>query len=165
MKVDFVDSQKAEHGVQPVLQALEDTPVQIAPSTYCAAKARPASARSRRDEELTALIERIHAENYGVYGGRKIWHDLHRQGLPVARCTVERLMRESGLRGSEPVAGTTGAGLPSRRPLRKYWIWRQTQPDHGPGGSRIDCRPGCRGSCVLGIWWWPGCLRPLRRDV
>jgi putative transposase len=57
MKVDFVDSQKAEHGVQPVLQALEGTPAQIAPSTYYAVKTRPASARSRRDEELTAMIE------------------------------------------------------------------------------------------------------------
>lgn len=99
MKVDFVDSQKAEHGVQPVLQALEDTPAQIAPSTYYAAKTRPASARSRRDEELTAMIERIHAENYGVYGARKVWHELRRRGVRVARCTVERLMRESGLRG------------------------------------------------------------------
>ncbi len=99
MKVEFVDSQRERHGVQPVLQALEDTPAQIAPSTYYAAKTRPASARSRRDEELTAAIERIHAQNYGVYGARKIWHELHRRGLPVARCTVERLMRESGLRG------------------------------------------------------------------
>ena len=99
MKVDFVDSQKAEHGVQPVLQALQDTPAQIAPSTYYAAKTRPASARCRRDEELTAMIERIHAENYGVYGARKIWHELHRRGVRVARCTVERLMREAGLRG------------------------------------------------------------------
>lgn len=94
MRVDFVDSQKAEHGVQPVLQALEDTPAQIAPSTYYAAKTRPASARSRRDEELTAMIEQVHAADYGVYGARKIWHELHRQGVPVARCTVEQLMRE-----------------------------------------------------------------------
>lgn len=99
MRVAFVDSQKAEHGVQPVLQALESTPAQIAPSTYYATKTRPASARSRRDEQLTALIERIHAENYGVYGARKIWKELHRRGVRVARCTVERLMRESGLRG------------------------------------------------------------------
>jgi putative transposase len=99
MKVDFVDSQKAEHGVQPVLQALQDTPAQIAPSTYYAAKTRSASARTRRDDELTFVIERIHAENYGVYGARKIWHELHRRGVPVARCTVERLMRQAGLRG------------------------------------------------------------------
>jgi putative transposase len=99
MKVDFVDSHQAEYGVQPVLQALEDTPAQIAPSTYYAAKARPASARSRRDTVLIEMIKQIHAENYGVYGARKIWHELQRRGVRVARCTVERLMREIGLRG------------------------------------------------------------------
>ncbi|GLI03964.1 putative transposase for insertion sequence element IS986/IS6110 [Phytohabitans aurantiacus] len=99
MKVAFVDSQKEEHGVQPVLQALEGTPAQIAPSTYYAAKTRCASARSRRDSELTEMIKQIHAENYGVYGARKIWHELRRRGVPVARCTVERLMRAAGLRG------------------------------------------------------------------
>lgn len=99
MKVDFVDSQKDQHGVQPVLQALEGTPAQIAPSTYYAAKTRSASSRSRRDSDLTEMIKLIHQENYGVYGARKIWHELHRQGVPVARCTVERLMRAAGLRG------------------------------------------------------------------
>lgn len=99
MKVDFVDSHQAEHGVQPVLQALEDTPAQIAPSTYYAAKTRLVSARTRRDAELIEMIKRIHRENYGVYGARKIWHELHRRGVQVARCTVERLMRAAGLRG------------------------------------------------------------------
>jgi transposase InsO family protein len=99
MKVDFVDSHQEEHGVQPVLRALEGTPAAIAPSTYYAAKTRPVSARSRRDEQLTALIKQIHAENYGVYGARKIWHELLRRGVRVARCTVERLMRQAGLRG------------------------------------------------------------------
>src|SRR3954464_2660152 len=100
MKVAFVDSQRSEHGVQPVLQALESTPAQIAPSTYYAAKTRPASSRTVRDKELTAKIEQIHADNYDVYGARKVWHELHRSGVPVvARCTVERLMRAAGLRG------------------------------------------------------------------
>jgi putative transposase len=99
MKVAFVDSQQHEHGVQPVLQALQDTPAQIAPSTYYAAKTRPASARSRQDEKLTVLIKQVHAANYGVYGARKIWHELQRRGVRVARCTVERLMRDAGLRG------------------------------------------------------------------
>jgi putative transposase len=99
MKVAFVDSHQAEHGVQPVLQALEDTPAQIAPSTYYAAKNRPVSARSRRDAALIEVIKQIHAVNYGVYGARKVWHELHRRGVQVARCTVERLMREAGLRG------------------------------------------------------------------
>lgn len=99
MRVAFVDSQKEQHGVQSVLRALHDTPAEIAPSTYYAVKTRPASARSRRDDELIEMIRRIHAENYGVYGARKIWHELQRRGVRVARCTVERLMRQIGLRG------------------------------------------------------------------
>jgi putative transposase len=99
MKVDFVDSQREEHGVQPVLQALQGTPAQIAPSTYYAAKTRSASARAIRDGELIEMIEQVHAMNYGVYGARKVWHELNRHGVTVARCTVERLMREAGLRG------------------------------------------------------------------
>ena len=89
MKVDFVDSQREQHGVQPVLQALEGTPAQIAPSTYYAARTRPTSARAVRDSALIEVIERIHADNYGVYGARKVWLQLNREGIPVARCTVE----------------------------------------------------------------------------
>jgi putative transposase len=99
MKVAFVDSQREEHGVQPVLQALEQTPAEIAPSTYYAAKTRSESARAASDRELTEKIERVHEDNYGVYGARKVWAELRRHGVDVARCTVERLMRESGLRG------------------------------------------------------------------
>lgn len=99
MKVEFVDSQREEHGVQPVLEALKQTPAEIAPSTYYAAKARPEPARAVRDRELVEKIEQVHEENYGVYGGRKVWAELNRQGSDVARCTVERLMRETGLRG------------------------------------------------------------------
>lgn len=99
MKVEFVDSQRNEHGVQPVLQALQHTPVEIAPSTYYAARSRPESARAVRDRELAVKIKQVHEDNYGVYGARKVWAELHRQGVAVARCTVERLMRESGLRG------------------------------------------------------------------
>lgn len=99
MKVEFVDSLREQHGVQPVLAALEGTPAQIAPSTYYAAKTRPASARALRDGELTARIEQVYEDNYSVYGARKVWHELNRQGVTVARCTVERLMRQAGLRG------------------------------------------------------------------
>jgi putative transposase len=99
MKVEFVDSQREQHGVQPVLEALEETPAQIAPSTYYAHKTRPASARSVRDQALTAVIAQVHEANYGVYGARKVWRELGRLGHQVARCTVERLMREAGLKG------------------------------------------------------------------
>jgi putative transposase len=99
MKVEFVDSQRETHGVQPVLEALEATPAGIAPSTYYAAKTRPESARAASDRELAVQIERVHEANYSVYGARKVWAELNRQGGEVARCTVERLMREIGLRG------------------------------------------------------------------
>ena len=78
---------------------LKDTPAQIAPSTYYAAKARQPSPRSVRDAALTCQIARVHADNYGVYGARKIHAELNRTGTQVARCTVERLMRASGIRG------------------------------------------------------------------
>jgi len=99
MRVEFVDSQRKEHGVQPVLEALKQTPAQIAPSTYYAAKTRPQSARAAQDRELVEKIRLVHADNYSVYGARKVWAELNRQGVDVARCTVERLMREIGLRG------------------------------------------------------------------
>jgi putative transposase len=99
MKVEFVDSQRETHGVQPVLQALQGTPAGIAPSSYYAAKTRTESARVVRDRELAVQIERVHEDNYSVYGARKVWAELNRQGVEVARCTVERLMREIGLRG------------------------------------------------------------------
>lgn len=101
-----MDSVAEDHdGVQPVLAALEGTPAQIASSTYYAHKSRPASARSVRDEQLSMRIRKVHTENMEVYGARKVWHELNRQaartpdGRPVARCTVERLMRQAGLRG------------------------------------------------------------------
>jgi putative transposase len=56
--------------------------------------------RAVRDEQLKAEIRRVHADNYGVYGARKIWLQLNREGIAVARCTVERLMREAGLHGA-----------------------------------------------------------------
>jgi putative transposase len=74
----------------------------IAPSTYYAFHHRQAapSARTLRDEELKAVIQEVYDRNYRVYGARKIWRELHRQGHQVARCTVERLMGEIGLSGA-----------------------------------------------------------------
>ena len=77
-----------EFGVEPICAMLP-----IAPSTYYAAKAHPPSARQLREEELTPEIIRVYEENQSVYGPRKVWRELGRQGFQVARCTVERLMR------------------------------------------------------------------------
>ncbi|GAA2017583.1 hypothetical protein GCM10009799_51960 [Nocardiopsis rhodophaea] len=71
----------------------------IAPSTYYAYKKRPPSPRTLRDEQLRELISQLHKDNFSVYGAVKVWHELNRQGHAVARCTVEQLMREMGLRG------------------------------------------------------------------
>jgi putative transposase len=74
--------------------------LEIAPSTYYAALARPASPRSVRDRGLKRQISRVFEENFGVYGARKIWRQLNREGVSVARCTVERLMRDLGISGA-----------------------------------------------------------------
>ncbi|WP_420854998.1 IS3 family transposase [Rhodococcus pseudokoreensis] len=101
VKVEFIDQFKGDHGVQPICDTLKDTDTDaaIAPSTYYAAKTRPESARSNRDRELTDQITAIHDHNYSVYGVRKVYAEMHRQGTPVARCTVARLMKEAGLKG------------------------------------------------------------------
>ena len=88
-------------GVEPICAVLTEHGTRIAPSTYYATKTRPPSARCRRDEVLRALISRVHADNYGVYGAVKVWEHLNEvEQIPVARCTVERLMGSLGLRGA-----------------------------------------------------------------
>jgi transposase InsO family protein len=106
-------------GVEPIVEVLRSAGVEIAPSTYYAAKTRPPSARELRDAELLALIHEVHRENLGVYGARKIYRALRRRGVPVARCTVERLMRRDGLRGilrERSVRTTMGEGAETERP-------------------------------------------------
>ena len=91
----YIDSRRGRWGVEPICRVL-----QFAPATYYAAKARPPSARQVRDEVLRVEISRVFAENFAVYGADKIWTQLRREGIPVARCTVERLMRSLGLQGA-----------------------------------------------------------------
>lgn len=70
------------------------------PSTYYAARGRPPSKRAIVDEWLSGEIERVFDENYSVYGARKVWKQLHREGIAIGRCRVERLMRDAGLQGA-----------------------------------------------------------------
>jgi putative transposase len=93
--IAYIDTHRERFGVEPICRAL-----QFAPRTYWTAKARLPCARARRDEELKPEIVRVHAENFGVYGADKVWAQLNREGHRVARCTVERLMRQLGLRGA-----------------------------------------------------------------
>jgi putative transposase len=87
-------------GVEPICTVLSQHGLPIAPSTYYDHLVRRPSARQVRDVELEAHVARVHAVHYGVYGARKVWLQLNREGIPVARCTVERLMRRLGLRGA-----------------------------------------------------------------
>jgi putative transposase len=97
--MSFIDDPRATYGVEPICRVLP-----IAPSTYHARAARrvdlgKASARGRRDTVLRTQIRQVFDANFGVYGVRKIWRQLGREGISVARCTVARLMRQMGLRG------------------------------------------------------------------
>ena len=98
--MDFVDANRGEYGVESICAELP-----MAPSTYYEHRMREREpdrrpARARSDEELRSHVRRVWEENCEVYGARKVWRQLKREGLEAARCTVERLMRDMGLRGA-----------------------------------------------------------------
>jgi transposase InsO family protein len=98
--IAFIDDQREAHGVEPICKVL-----QVAPSTYHDHVAKRCDAsrlsvRARRDAALKVEVRRVFAENFGVYGVRKVWRQLRREGFDVARCTVARLMRQLGLEGA-----------------------------------------------------------------
>jgi putative transposase len=76
----FVHENRDRYGVEPICTALQG-----ALQTYYAARSRPPCPRRVRDERLKPEIERVHRENFGVYGARKVWRQLHREGIPLAR--------------------------------------------------------------------------------
>jgi transposase InsO family protein len=97
--VRIIDDHRQIYGVEPICRVLP-----IAPSTYYTHAARRAEPRqlpprARRDAMLCEAIRRVWEENFGVYGARKVWRQLQREGMRVARCTVERLMKRLGLQG------------------------------------------------------------------
>ncbi len=109
--VDFIEAHRDAHGVEPICAVLP-----IAPSTYydhLAKRTDPArlSDRARRDEALRPEIRRVFEENWSVYGVRKVWHQLRREGVDVARCTVARLMKDMGIQGLRHRARTNGASM------------------------------------------------------
>jgi len=115
----FISEHKDAFGVEPVCRVLSESGWQIAPGTYYAAIKRLPSARAVRDARILAEITRMRAEYEEVYGARKTWLDLNRRGIPVARCTVERVMGRNGLRG-----------------VRRGRRIRTTVPGKGPGHER-----------------------------
>ena len=103
----YIDSHKATYGVEPICQTLE-----VAPSTYYSALSRQPSARQLSDEVLKPQVTRVHADNLDVYGARKVWLQMGREGVGIGRDRVARLMRELKLLGA-----------------RRGKAWRTTIPD------------------------------------
>jgi putative transposase len=120
--VAFIDAHRERFGVEPICRVLTAHGCQIAPSSYYAHRGRPPSARAARDATLLAEIQRVHGDRNigrGLYGARKVWHQLRREGIAAARCTVERLMRQAGLRGARrgrPVVTTKPNPAAARPP-------------------------------------------------
>jgi transposase InsO family protein len=117
--IRYIDDHRHRFGVESICKTLP-----IAPSTYYEQKAREADpgrlpARVRRDAWLMPAIQRVWEDNFRVYGARKVWLQLNREGIAVARCTVERLMRLLGIRGVKRGKGykTTIVDETAERPL------------------------------------------------
>lgn len=122
MIVEFIDAHRSRWGVEPICTVLtEEAGVKIAPGTYYAFRDRAPSARTRRDTELKEEIMRIHSEPKArLYGIRKIHARLNREGISVARCTVERLCADLGVKGvirGRRHPRTTVPGPESQRPV------------------------------------------------
>ena len=86
--INYIEAHRAEFGVEPICRVLSAAGVPIAPSTYYAARDRPPSARAVRDAALQVQIVRVHRSNFGVYGVRKVWRQLNREDVVVARCST-----------------------------------------------------------------------------
>jgi putative transposase len=104
----FVDEHRGRFGVEPICRTLD-----VSASAYYQRKTGQRSARSQEDERLLAQIRALHEANFYAYGSRRMWIALRRAGEPVARCTVERLMRTNGIQGAK----------------RRGKPWRTTSPD------------------------------------
>jgi putative transposase len=126
--IAFIDEQRADYGVEPICRLLP-----IAPSTYYVHAARRADpgkcpARAQRDAVLRSAIRRVWEANFRVYGVRKVWRQLRREGIDVARCTTARLMRQMGLAGAirgKPVKTTVSdhsAPCPLDRVNRQFQV-------------------------------------------
>ena len=98
--IAFIDAHRDRFGVEPICRVLSEHGCKIAPNTCWVARKRPPSKRSCRDAELVVEIRRVYADNLSVYGADKVWTQLNREGIRVARCTVERLIRAEGLSGT-----------------------------------------------------------------
>ena len=164
----FIDDHRVTYGVEPICAELP-----IAPSVYYEHKRQEReperrSARCKRDGELRPQIRRVWESNFGVYGAHKVWRQLQREGVGVARCTLERLMRLEGLKGV--VRGETKRTTIGGRARPAIWSFRSfvggpSGPAFGSPTSRC-CGPASSGRC-RGFVLWPtvGSFEPDGRGV
>ena len=120
--IAYIDMYKDRFGVEPICRTLGATEGGFITSRgYRAAKTRPVSDRKIRDGQLIPIVEQLHAENYGVYGKRKMWHAMARAGWNIGREQTARLMRQAGLcgirRGRKPITTIKVNSLDSRPDL------------------------------------------------
>ena len=171
--VQFIDDHRDVFGVEPICAVLP-----IAPSTYHRhrhQRTHPThrSARAQRDDQLRVEIQRVYDEHQQVYGPRKVWKQLRRDGIRVARCTVARLMRAMGLAGA--VRGrawitTTHAGE-GGRPVdlvdrqfvatRPNQLWVSDSRTSRPGAASSTSRSSS--TCLRDALWAGGCRPPCAR--
>ena len=138
----FIDAHRKELGIEPICRELA-----IAPSSYHEHAARLAdpgkrSVRARRDDEIKEQIKRVHQDSFGLYGTRKVWHQMRREGVKVAKCTVERLMQAMGLvgvrRGKKTITTVSNPKAPC--PLDKGQPGVSGQPTQRSVGGRLYLR-------------------------
>ena len=144
MIVDYIDEHREKLGVEPICEVLTSAGTETASSTYYAVKTRLPSARPVSDAATSAVVQRVHSSNYGVYSACRVHAHLRREGHQVARCTVERLMRAAGLRGISRATGprTTmpGAGPDTRPDLVDRTSQRRRRTGCGSPTSRVAAR-------------------------
>lgn len=148
----FIEEHRQTYGVGSICRVLS-----IAPSAYYAYRARQKNPcmRSQKDKELCDDIRRVWNDNFCVYGARKVWHQLRREGLDVARCTVERLMRRMGLKGVIRGKGIRTTRPDPARPCPQDLVQRQF---HAPAPNRLwvsDLRMFPPGRA---LFMWPSSL-------
>ena len=117
-----MDQHRDTYGVEPICEVL-----QIAPSGYrrhaaCQGKPELRCARAKRDDTLMRQVQQVWQSNMQVYGADKVWHQMNREGIEVARCTVERLLKRLGLQGVRrgKVVRTTGRIPPAEAEANYY---------------------------------------------
>ncbi|GJH13350.1 hypothetical protein CBA19CS11_30950 [Caballeronia novacaledonica] len=128
--IAFIDEHRDVFGIEPICRLLP-----IVPSTYYRHAGRRSDpeqwpVRARRDAELRVLIRQVWDDNFGVYGVRKVWRQLLRDGVKVARCTVARLMKVMGLEGVRRGAGSRRRSATMRCRAR----WTGSNVSSGPSG-------------------------------